>query len=227
MSEKHRIFLVDDHPAMLDGLRAMIARLEAWEVCGEARTAAAAIEQVSRLNPDLTIIDVSLPDQNGIELMEELQKRAFGLKFLVFSMHDDPAYAQRAIRAGARGFLSKAVNSNELIAAMERILGGGVYLSRETAEDLTKRFSKAFSKGSMSKMSELEWEVFDQIGSCRTNSEIASALGISPREVDSYRAELRRKLDIEDPQKLMREAMLWAEVRRSGDALWLPGQLSK
>lgn len=216
MSAKQKIFLVDDHPAMLDGLRGLILRSEAWVVCGEARTAAQAAERIPDLNPDLVVVDVSLPDKNGIELVEELQGKWYGLNFLIFSMHDEAAYAERALRAGAKGFLSKCSGSMEFGQAVQRILAGGVYLSPEISRHLAKRFRKIFPKAGLARMTDLDWRIFDEIGRGRTNSEIGALLDMPARQVDSHRIEIRGKLGLEDSQGLVREAMLWSEVRQCG-----------
>ena len=213
MSTRHRIFIVEDHPVILDGLRGMVATSTEWMVCGDANAYATALEKIPKSSPDLVMVDISLPDGNGLDLIGELHQKSHGVHFLVFSMHDDPGYAMKALRVGARGFLTKSSGPALLTTALERILRGGHFLSAAITLEILRKSNEgdSFRK---KEVTPLEWQIFLRVGLSLTNSEIAVQLGMSARAVDERRGALREKLSIADPGLFAREAAIWAEVNR-------------
>jgi DNA-binding NarL/FixJ family response regulator len=208
-----RIFIVDDHPTLREGLQRLIeSGSESLKICGEAASASEAIEAIQRDLPDLVITDVSLPDKSGLELIKDLKALAPTIKILVFSMHDEMVYAERSIKAGAAGYLMKGAKTPLLLDAIERVLGGGIYLSQRMSDHLLKNLAGKRSAGmKIDALSDRELEVFELIGLCRSNAEIAEQLHISPKTVDAHRGNIKTKLNLSDAPYLMREAVLWVE----------------
>jgi DNA-binding NarL/FixJ family response regulator len=213
MAMLKRIFLVDDHPMMQEGLARLLGQAEGWEICGCATNSAEAMERVLKLRPDLVTLDISLPDKNGLELIKDLLARIPDLKILVFSMHDEMLYAERVVRAGAKGYLMKDEPTEKLIRAIETIIANGIYLSPRVSNHLLRTLSGGKGRGQvgLSRLSDRELEVFELIGLGRTNSQISDMLNISPRTVDAHRTHIKTKLGLPDASALMREAVLWIE----------------
>jgi len=208
-----QIFLIDDHPLMQEGLTRLIEQGGPWQVCGCADTSAKALQLVPGIQPDLVTMDVSLPDKNGLELMKDLLALMPDLKILVFSMHDETLYAERVMRAGAKGYLMKGESTSSLIEAIHSILGGGIYLSAKASTHLLKNLSSGKSRGTLGldRLSDRELEIFELIGLGKSNSQIAAQLNISSKTVDAHRANIKTKLDLPDSSSLMRAAVLWIE----------------
>ena len=212
-TNKVRIFLVEDHPTVREGLRLLITHYPKWEICGEAHSAKLAMPQILELKPDLVIMDISLPDKNGLELVKDLQAQTFGIKILVFSMHDEFLYAERVMRAGAKGYLMKGKPTQVLAEAIECILAGKLYLSAEVSNHLLKTLSRDNSgQSGIARLTDRELEIFELIGRCKSNSIIAKQLNISARTVDAHRSNIRSKLALPDAPTLLREAVLWVEL---------------
>jgi len=216
MTKPKRIFLVDDHPMMREGLARSIEQGGPWKICGQAASSFAALEQVPLLLPDLVTMDVSLPDKNGLELIKDLLCRVPGLLILVFSMHDETLYAERVMRAGAKGYLMKGEPTATLIQAIDTVLKGGVFLSGNASNHLLKSLAGSRSRGQygLDLLSDRELEIFELIGSGKSNAQIASMLHISPKTVDAHRAKMKTKLGLADAPSLMRSAVLWLETGR-------------
>jgi DNA-binding NarL/FixJ family response regulator len=198
---------------MREGVCRMVRESPAWEICGEASSAIPAVEAIIQANPDLVILDISLPDKSGLELIKDLNARAFGLNILVFSMHDEFLYAERVMRAGAKGYLTKDSPTESLSEAIECVLQGKLYLSRDVSDHILKTLSRTASgQVGIAKLTDRELEIFELIGRCRTNAQIAEKLNISARTVDAHRSNIRAKLSLPDAPTLMREAVLWVEL---------------
>lgn len=207
------IFLVDDHPMMREGVRRLVRDSDQWEICGEASNARQALEPILNLKPDLVLMDLSLPDKTGLELIKELNSKSYGLNILVFSMHDEFLYAERVMRAGAKGYLTKGAPTESLAEAIRCVLNGGLYLSREVSDHILKTLSRTASgQVGVAKLTDRELEIFELIGRCKTNAQIAEKLTISARTVDAHRSNIRAKLSLPDAPTLMREAVLWVEL---------------
>lgn len=209
---KH-IFLVDDHPMLREGLVRLIDHNPGWQVCGQAASAADAVESIQALSPDLVVMDITLPDKSGLEVIKDLQCLTPGLKILVFSMHDEMLYAQRAIRAGAKGYLMKGAATGKLIEAIGRVMSGEIYLSTLVSNQILHGLSgkRGPEQFGLERLTDRELEVFELLGHGKSTGQISDMLHISPKTVDAHRFNLKAKLSLPDAQSLMREAILWVE----------------
>ncbi|MBL9213114.1 MAG: response regulator transcription factor [Opitutaceae bacterium] len=213
VSTKLKVLLVDDHPITRQGMKALVNQQPNLEVCGEADNAAYAIELVGRLQPDLAIVDIALKTTNGIELTKNIKVHAPNLPVLIVSMHDEGLYAERALRAGAMGYLMKQEASEKIIAAIQRLLQGEIYLSDKIKEKMLHRFVNKKGEGmvfSIDTLSDREMEVFQLIGNGYSTRQIAQKLNLSSKTIDSYREHLKLKLNLESGAELVRHAIQWA-----------------
>jgi DNA-binding NarL/FixJ family response regulator len=211
------ILIVDDHAVLREGLIAQINREPGLLVCGEAETARAAIEAVEKLNPDLVLADITLPGRNGLELIRDLRALRPALPVLVLSMHDAAVFAERVLRAGGRGYISKQQSGQRLIHAIRHVLSGQIYLSDEESTRLFgsltgQRPAKTLSP--VEQLTDRELEVFTLIGQARETKEIARRLGMSSKTVEAHRASIKRKLKLKTGPELTRHAVLWVEAVR-------------
>jgi DNA-binding NarL/FixJ family response regulator len=207
-----QILLVDDHPIIRHGLRLMIEREPDLSVCGEAGGTAQAIRQCLDYQPDVVVSDISLDDGSGIQLVEELIALDDTLKVLMCSMHEERLFAERAIRAGARGFVSKAVAVEELVNAIRRVAAGRIHLSRQmTDRMLTRRLVSGDVRGRsvVETLSDRELQVFEQIGNGVTTRRIAGELHLSPKTVETYRENIKHKLNLDNAAELTQHAVQW------------------
>ncbi len=215
----NRIFIVDDHPMLREGLTHLIRRHEDFEICGEVGTAAEALDAIPALTPDLVLMDLTLPDKNGLELIKDLRSLCPKVAILVLSMHDEMLYAERVIRAGGRGYIMKESAAHVLVDAMRKILDGGIFLSDQASAHILGALSRSRDSKPRSRLERLtdrEFEVFELVGHGKSAHEIAEQLHISPRTVDAHRAHIREKLGLPDSPALMRYAVRWVE---SGEEL--------
>ena len=211
---RRRIFLVDDHPILRKGIADLLGA--EFEICGEAEKAEDALPAIGALKPDLVIIDLSLRGKGGLELLKDLQVRHPALPSLVLSMHDETLFAERALRAGARGYLMKEEAVDELKAAIARVLGGGVYLS-PAMSDRVLRACRGAEKDApaspMARLSDREFEVFEMVGRGMAMREIARTLHLSVKTVETHRAHIKEKLGIPTALELIRHATQWVTGR--------------
>lgn len=207
-----KIYLVDDHPLMRKGI-AMTLDLEMdFEVCGQAESAEEAISDIPAKKPDIVVIDISLPGMNGIELIKHLKAQNPELQMLVVSRHDEDMYAERAIKAGARGYLMKMEAGDVIVNAIRRILRGQIYLSEEINNKLLMGMMAGGQVGRSSPLeilSDRELEVFELIGNGSTTREIAERMHVSIKTVESYRTRIKTKLDISTGNELIKQAVQW------------------
>ena len=215
---RKRILVVDDHAVLREGLAAQINREADLVVCGEAENAGAAIEVVEKLNPDLVLADITLPGRNGLELIRDLRALRPGLPVLVLSMHDASLFAERVLRAGGRGYVSKSQSGQRLIQAIRHVLSGQIYLSDEVSTRLLGSFTgKAERPRTLSPvelLTDRELEVFTLIGQAKETREISQRLGMSAKTVEAHRASIKRKLKLKTGPELTRHAVLWVEAVR-------------
>jgi DNA-binding NarL/FixJ family response regulator len=212
-TQKKRILLVDDHPITRQGMKTLIDGQPGLSVCGEASTAPEAIELFTKLQPDLAIIDIALKSSNGIELTKNLKAMAANLPVLVVSMHDENLYAERAVRAGAMGYLMKQEAGDKIIDAIARLFRGEMYLSEKAKERMLHGFINkrgAETPFSTDRLSDREMEVFNLIGNGYGTRQIAQMLNLSSKTIDSYREHLKLKLDLASGAELVRYAIQWA-----------------
>ena len=211
-SGKKRILLVDDHPITRQGLKAMIDQQLEIEVCGEADSAPQAIELFEKLRPDLAIIDIALKTSNGIELTKNLKAMVPTFPVLVVSMHDENLYAERAVRAGAMGYVMKQEAGEKVVAAIRHVLQGQIYLSDKIKERMLQRFVNKrgdTAQFSIDTLSDREMEVFQLIGNGYSTRQIAERLNLSSKTIDSYREHLKLKLNLASGAELVRYAIQW------------------
>lgn len=214
---KKRVLLVDDHPIMRHGLAQLIRAEEGLDVCGGAGTAADGLRAVGECSPDLVVVDLTLPDKNGLELLKDIQALHPGTLCIVLSMHDESVYAERALRAGARGYVMKEAAADHLVEAIRRVLGGGIYVSNAMASRMLEGMTAgARSKPTTSlidRLTDRELEILEMIGKGVATKIIAEKLSISARTVEAHRAHIKEKIGITDGAALVRFAVNWVESR--------------
>lgn len=212
-----RLLLIDDHPIMRYGLAQLVANEEELEVCGQAGTAKEGLSAMESLRPDLVVIDLTLPDKSGLELLKDIQAMFPQQHCLVLSMHDEAMYAERALRAGARGYLMKEVAAEQFIHAVQKVLSGGIYVSEAMAsrmlEQAVLRKGRQLGTG-VEQLTDRELEVLELIGSGKATKIIAEHMGISTRTVEAHRSHIKDKLALTDGAELVRYAVQWVESRR-------------
>ena len=215
-SHATRIVVVDDHPLFRKGLEQLIASQGEFVVCGEAANAAAAMDVIRRVVPDLAIVDLSLPGANGIELIKNIRAEFSKLPVLVLSMHDERVYAERAIRAGARGYVMKRESTKKIIDAIHQVLKGNLYLSKGMTELLVEKFISSDPKKvglPLAQLSDRELEVFKLIGQGYEINEIAKTLNVNHKTIHTYSTRIREKLKLDSSAELLREALRCSETR--------------
>jgi DNA-binding NarL/FixJ family response regulator len=207
----HRIFLVDDHPMVREWLGHLITSQPDLVVCGEASSRAEALERLGPAKASLVIVDLTLKQSNGLELIKDLRSVHPGLPVLVLSMHDESLYAERVIRAGASGYINKQELTTRVVAAIRKILAGQVYLSEEATSRLLSRARLGAPAGHspVEKLADRELSVFELIGKGRTSRQIAEELGIGIKTVESYRARIKEKLQLANATELVQHAIQW------------------
>jgi DNA-binding NarL/FixJ family response regulator len=211
-----RVLLVDDHPIMRHGLSQLIRAEEGLDVCGDAGTAADGLDAVGHFKPDLVVVDLTLPDKNGLELLKDIQALHPGTLCIVLSMHDESLYAERALRAGARGYVMKEAAADHLVDAIRRVLGGGIYVSDAMASRMLEVMTSSRSKpgaSSIDRLTDRELEILEMIGKGVATKNIAEKLSISTRTVEAHRAHIKEKIGITDGAALVRYAVQWVESR--------------
>jgi DNA-binding NarL/FixJ family response regulator len=212
---KTRIMLVDDHPMLIRGIADLINGEPDLEVCGEASTFQEAMAQVTKLKPGLVVVDVSLDGNNGIELMKNLSGRPGAPPILAYSMHDESIYAERALRAGAKGYVMKQAAPEVLLSAIHQILKGKIFLSETMSERLLGKLVGAGSTSTatawpIDKLSDRELEVLQLLGQGMGTSQIADKLCLSVKTIETYREHLKQKLNLANGQELLRYAIEWS-----------------
>ena len=214
---KVRVLLVDDHPIVRQGIRTVVDLEPDLEVCGEADGAAEALRAVEEFRPDLAVVDLSLKDSSGLELIKDLRIRYPRLLVLVLSMRDESFYAERVLRAGARGYVVKDEGCAVVVEAIRKVLKGQIYLSDRIASKMIGSYVGGARPGtaSMEQLSDREVEVFELLGKGLPSREIAQLLHVSVKTVDSHRENIKRKLGIEDATGLLKHAIEW--LRRQDD----------
>jgi len=220
--KKRRIMLVDDHPIMREGLSQLIKLEPDFTVCAEAELASQVESLVKQHAPDLLILDISLPDKNGLEVIKDLKALYPGLPILVLSMHDESLYAERVLRAGGRGYLMKHEGGRKLVAAMRHVLAGQIYVSEKMSARILELFSGRKSSESVSPVESLtdrEFEVFQLIGRGKGTREIAEQLHLSIKTVEVHRANMKHKLGVATAPELIRYAVRWVESQPAGSAI--------
>jgi DNA-binding NarL/FixJ family response regulator len=214
MNEMRNVVVVDDHPMFRDRLAQIIDHEPDMQVCGEAGDAQEGLRVVQSTKPDLVIVDITLTGINGLELVKTLRALSLKMAVLVLSMHDESLYAERALRAGASGYITKRQPAAEVVTAIRRVLAGEVYLSGKTAAGLLRGLTPggpaaAASTNPVRRLTNRELEVMQLIGRGRTTREIAAALELGMATVDTYRARIKEKLNLRNAMELQHFAIRW------------------
>lgn len=211
-NQQYKIFIVDDHPIVRQGITQLINQDANLKVCGEASDMASALPSIAACICDLVIVDLSLGQDSGVRLIEELLCNNPCLKILVLSMHDESLYAERCLRAGAKGYIMKQETPEKVILALKRVLNGEVYISDRLSARLLHKLA---SKGSaplctpLERLSNRELEVFQLIGQGLTTRKIAEKLNLSVKTIETYIDHIKRKMDFEDARDLILHAVQW------------------
>lgn len=218
--EGHRwnIILVDDHPIIRKGLAELIKQEHDLNVAGTFDEANAALAVMESLKPDLAIVDITLRDTSGIELIKDMKIRFPKLPVLVLSMHDESFYAERALRAGARGYVMKEEAGEKIMTAIRRVLAGEVYLSETVAARMLSKYVDGRPEQGSSpveRLSDRELEVFELIGRGLGTSQIADKLHRSIKTIEAHRANIKRKLQLRTSPELLRMALQWVQTQET------------
>ena len=216
---KSRIIIVDDHPIVRQGLSDLINREKDLVVCAQAEDASQAIKAIKTLDPDMVIVDISLKEGSGLELIRDIKIQFETVPALVLSMHPESLYAERALRAGAKGYIMKQEPNKEVIGAIRKVLDGALYLSDKMMQKLVYKLIdvKAEAGQSLSdRLSDRELEVFGLLGRGNGTRQIADKLHLSVKTIDTYRSHIKEKLNIESASELQHHAFLWVSSKDQG-----------
>ena len=211
--KRAKVLIVDDHPAVREALAMRIGRQSDLEVCGEAADLSEALSLVADTQPDVAVIDISLKTGCGIDLIKRIKDRDDTVRMLVWSTHSESLYAERALRAGALGYINKDQATDKIVEAIRRVLEGKVYLSDAMAEKMLRRAvgegREIVTRSPLDALADRELEVFRLIGQGGKTAEIAERLHLSVKTVETYRDRIRQKLDLSDGTKLAHYATQW------------------
>jgi DNA-binding NarL/FixJ family response regulator len=211
-SRKKMVFVVDDHPIVRQGLALLINQETDLAVCGEAEEMQTALPAIQALRPDILIVDISLNGPDGLELLKNVRITSPRLPVLILSMHDEAIYAERALRAGANGYIMKQEATERVLVALRRILSGEIYVSDRIANNMLQHYVRGANPAEHSSMTELtdrELEVFRLIGDGLGTRQIAEALHLSVKTVESYQAHIKEKLSLRSGRELVQHAVEW------------------
>ena len=215
--ERRRVFLVDDHPLVREWLTSLINQQRDLVVCGEAEDAPQALRAIEALKPDVVIADITLASGSGIELVKDIKRSVPSVAIVVLSMHDETLYAERALRAGARGYVMKRETTKKIITAIRNVLEGKLYVTDEFKASIGVKHLEGGTGGSpLEQLSDRELEVFRMLGQGFETRRIAESLCISIKTVQVYCARIKEKLAIGNATELLREAVRWWENAGKG-----------
>jgi DNA-binding NarL/FixJ family response regulator len=207
-----RILIVDDHPIVRLGIRQLIAAEADLTICGEAESVAAALASLES-RPDLAIVDLSLENGSGLDLIRSIKEAAPETRVLVLSMHDEALFAERALRAGAHGYIMKQEAISGLVHAIREVVSGRLFVSKSVSQQLLQRLGQdaPAAGGRLGKLTNRELEVFELIGRGLSTAAIAERLDVSIKTIETYRSNIKTKLDLKDATDLIRFAATWTE----------------
>ena len=211
-TKKCRVLLIDDHPIVRQGLALLIDREGDLSVCGEADGAHSAFHAIETLRPDMVVLDISLSGPDGLDVLKEIRMKTASLPVLILSMHDESIYAERAMRAGANGYIMKQEATEKVLVAIRRILQGEVYLSDRLTNTMLQQYVRGVSPTKMSPLVSLtdrELEVFRLIGEGHGTRQIADELHLSVKTIESYQAHIKEKLALRNARELVQHAIEW------------------
>jgi DNA-binding NarL/FixJ family response regulator len=213
MPQKAKILLVDDHPLVREGVANLIQQQPDLEVCGEAASEPQALQLLASVQPDVAVVDLSLENGSGLELIKNIKAMYPAVAMLALSMHDESLYAERALRAGARGYLMKREAAKKVIQGIRKVLAGQIFVSEKIAALMAERFvGGPMAPGSpVEQLSDRELEVFQLLGSGQSTRQIADQLHVGFKTVQAYCARIKDKLQLANATELLRTAMQWNE----------------
>ena len=218
-TSKVKILIVDDYPIIREGLTQMINHEDDLVVCAQAENAHQALLAIKKARLDMVVVDISLKDRSGLELIKDIRAQYPDMAILALSMHDESLYAERALRAGASGYIMKLEATKNVVKAIRRVLDGGVYLSDNmTARMVHKLVGHEANEiaSTADSLSDRELEVFTMIGRGTGTRQIAQKLCLSVKTIETYRAHIKEKLDLEDAEALLTYAIRWVSSRGEG-----------
>jgi len=208
----HNVFIVDDHPIVRQGLGQLINHEPDLNVCGEAAGVKEARIAVRQANPDVVIVDLSLRDSDGMELIKDIRSKYRNMPVLVLSMHDESIYAERLLSAGANGYIMKQAAADQLLIALRRVLSGGIYVSENVGASMIERLAVSGPKqqaNPIDRLSNRELQVLNLIGRGKTTREIADDLNLSVKTVESHRQRIKKKINLSTSPQLLQFAVNW------------------
>jgi len=216
---KVKVFLVDDHPLVREWLTNLIHQQPDLVVCGESGDAPHALQEISAARPDVAIVDISLKQGSGIELIKDIKRLDPGIAIIVLSMHDERLYAERALRAGARGYIMKSETAKKVITVIRQVLAGKIYMSESLAAVFAEKFvdGRLPTGGSLiEQLSDRELEVFQLLGKGYETRQVAEMMKVSMKTVQAHCAHIKEKLKLTNAAELLREAVRWQENYPAG-----------
>jgi DNA-binding NarL/FixJ family response regulator len=213
---QRNVFLVDDHPIVRQGLVQLIEQESDLRVCGQAADVKEARASLAKMLPDIVILDLSLRDSDGLELVKDIRSKYEHLPVLILSMHDESIYAERLLSAGANGYIMKQAAADQLLTAVRRVLAGGIYVSDRVGASMIERFAvsgRVRSADPIARLSNRELQVLNLVGRGKTTREIAGTLNLSVKTVESHRQRIKKKLNLTTAPQLVQFAVNWYSER--------------
>ena len=210
---KNKIYILDDHPVVVEGLTKILDGQTDLEIVGSATDATKAVHQIQKMKPEVVILDISLKDRSGVDLIKRIKTASSNSRILVYSMHEENVYAERCLRAGAMGYLMKGESAERLIYGVRQILAGTFYFSPNLLANIVSGGGpRTGSRGEPGRMlSDRQLEVFEMVGRGFDSHEIGEKLGLSSKTVDAHKANIRQKLGLASARELLMEAVRWVE----------------
>ncbi len=213
--QQSRIFLVEDHPVFRDGLAKLVNAEPDLTVCGEAGDARQALKSITKLKPDLSVVDLGLPGKSGLELIKEIRAKKIAIKLLVVSMFDEALYAQRVLRAGGDGYIMKQEDPQEIISAIRDVLAGHIYVSEDVFARESMKEPAAKKALPLDQLTDSELEVLEMLGQGKTDQEMSAQLGMPIKDINTHSQSIRLKLKLDNMNALIRYAVCWVEDSRT------------
>ncbi|MHC4687874.1 MAG: response regulator transcription factor [Planctomycetota bacterium] len=211
-ADKTKILIVDDHPIVRQGLAELIDHEQDLTVCGQAEGAHEALKIIKELKPDMAIVDITLKETSGMELIKDITARYPDLLVLALSMHDESLYGERALRAGAKGYIMKAEATENVVTAIRKVLSGQIYVSDKMAAKMVRKLVSSepqVGASAIERLSDRELEVFHLIGQGYGTRQISERLHLSIKTIETYRAHIKEKLNLADANELLQYAIQW------------------
>ena len=210
---KHKIYILDDHPIVIEGLKRVIDQQEDMQVCGSSEDATVALQQIAKLKPDVVLLDITLKDRSGVDMIKKIRATNATTQVLVYSMHDENVYAERCLRAGAMGYLMKGEGGGRVVQGLRQILTGSFCFSANLIGSIVSGGGpRTGSRGEPGRLlSDRQLEVFEMVGRGFDSHEIAEKLSLSAKTVDAHKANIRQKLGLASARELLMEAVRWVE----------------